>query len=206
MVEEVLPSGFVLIPKTACISAAPTVRKVGNPYFGRCDANELVVRTIGCTSEEVVACIVLHYSPILSWCTAARVSKTFQEILKVPWEWVRAQPRDGKSMLNTKCTWCGWLTGRDYTDLQECVVCDNTAICCDCRRILLEQKICYRCVEPEDMPSGHLAILMLWNTFGDALDHLTASGKFFKINLEDWTTFQNVFRAWGGERSEANRV
>ena len=53
-------------------------------------------------------------------------------MLSAAWRCIRTYPRDGISLLNDRCTWCGWLTGRLSVGIDLCYECNHNSICSEC--------------------------------------------------------------------------
>ena len=144
-------------------------------YFAGVHGERNCARALDILSRpEVVTFCACIYGWVPSWPTVRLVSKDAFCVLRLPWMWARHQPRGGIFMMNERCTFCGWWTGRLFLDEPQCTLCANTAICRGC----VVDGVCLECMDVDEAPTDFKCFKMLEEECWESLDHLHKAGWF----------------------------
>ena len=81
---------------------------------------------------DLVAVCSTEYLPAWDWGTHQQICKKLRMTVGLNWAWCRNQPQDGITLRNSRCETCGWLTQRNYEDVEQCYECSNTGVCRQC--------------------------------------------------------------------------
>ena len=163
----------------------------------------LVLSSVG----DMIGHVTLVYSAALHWPTVKTVNKATWKRINLPRQWIRNNPRDGISLIHTRCVVCGWISRRlsiseDYmfpfrTDM--CVLCENIGVCEECVYVGHDGKrYCGQC----ELRPG--APFMLWEVTAfclrynlyDRIDELQALG-YYTVNRQ---LVRKVLRSWARSR------
>ena len=128
---------------------------------------------------EWIGAITLEWIGILHLPSVALVCQDANKAVRVPWQWVRHQPRDGIRLRSDRCTSCGWFTNIKYRDEEQCDVCCNTAVCESCTYVTTTgRRLCAQCPLETGSPRHIGAMVHFLDTLDlyDKIDYLQLSG------------------------------
>jgi hypothetical protein len=101
----------------------------------RCEDTSIV--TESAAGAGWIGAITLQYIGIVHIPSVRCVCKDAYNAVQVPWQYVRNFPRDGITLMNDRCTLCGWFTGaKSAEDASLCCECNNTGVALHARMSL----------------------------------------------------------------------
>ena len=144
----------------------------------RCEDTSIV--TESAAGAGWIGAITLQYIGLVHIPSVRCVCKDAYNAVQVPWQYVRNFPRDGITLMNDRCTLCGWFTGaKSAEDASLCCECNNTGVCSACSYVAADgRRLCGECELEEGSPHNLQSILGFFNSSGvhDALDYLQSCG------------------------------
>jgi hypothetical protein len=144
----------------------------------RCEDTSIV--TESAAGAGWIGAITLQYIGLVHIPSVRCVCRDAYNAVQVPWQYVRNSPRDGITLMNDRCTLCGWFTGaKSAEDASLCCECNNTGVCSACSYVAADgRRLCGECELEEGSPHNLQSIIQFFDNsrVHDALDYLQTCG------------------------------
>ena len=172
-------------------------------------------------NKDNIAHSTLSFLRISKWPVVRLLCKRTNTMMRLPWKWIRTQPRwwrDWSPYLNDRCGFCGWLTNRREGPVELnrredlCAICGNNGLCCDCTQIDKHgMRLCGNCIVEFceegrkdglyydctflSKPVMRIVQFLLWYNLHDIIDEWQQNGDF-SITRRSRLMLPLIMRAW----------
>ena len=182
------PAGFALMVTEARVApvrvdaaeCCPSLQTRVSKMFHNYRFKDTSIVTEASEGAGWVGAITLKYIGLLHIPTVAQVCRDANNAVKVPWQYARHQPRDGITLMNDRCSLCGWFTSAQSADDESlCCQCENTGICSACSYVATDgRRLCGECDLEDGAPDNLRSIIEFFDISGvhDALDYFQSCG------------------------------
>ena len=182
------PAGFALMVTEARVApvrvgaaeCCPSLQTRVSKMFHNYRFNETSIVTEAAEGAGWVGAITLKYIGLLHIPTVAQVCRDANNAVKIPWQYARHQPRDGLTLMNDRCSLCGWFTSAQSADDESlCCECANTGICSACSYVATDGRtLCGECDLEDGAPDNLRSIIKFFDSseVHNALDYFQSCG------------------------------